>query len=86
LLLREPEIKVSSKKLVGHVEELAIFPLKTCRGISLKRAKICKYGLKAGNLIDRFFATRQLNGVKTSAIQNLRLKESFLFEFYGVLF
>jgi len=45
----------------------------------LKKAKICKFGLKSGNLIDRFFATRQLNGVKTSAIQNLRLKESFQF-------
>jgi len=74
ILTKEPKIKVSSKKLVGHVEELAIFPLKTCRGISLKKAKICKFGLKSGNLIDRFFATRQLNGVKTSAIQNLRLK------------
>jgi len=74
IFTKEPEIRVSSKKLVGHVEELAIFPLKTCCGISLKKATVCKYGLKTGNLIDRFFATRQLNGVKTSAVQHLRLK------------
>ena len=42
-------------ELVGHVEELFCYPVKSCQGIQIQEAECTNFGLKVKGFTDRYF-------------------------------
>ncbi|XP_070805309.1 mitochondrial amidoxime reducing component 2-like [Pituophis catenifer annectens] len=54
-------------KLVGTVAELFIYPVKSCRGVAVKRAEMTSLGLGSEKLRDRFWTVIKEDGQMVSA-------------------
>ncbi|XP_015280862.1 PREDICTED: mitochondrial amidoxime-reducing component 1-like isoform X1 [Gekko japonicus] len=58
---------------VGSVSELFIYPVKSCRGVSVQRAEVTRMGLRKGDLRDRCWTVIKEDGRILSAKQEPRL-------------
>ncbi|XP_054836305.1 mitochondrial amidoxime reducing component 2-like [Eublepharis macularius] len=58
---------------VGTVSELFIYPVKSCRGVSVQRAEVTELGLRKGDLRDRCWTVIKEDGCILSAKQKPRL-------------
>ncbi|XP_026551513.1 mitochondrial amidoxime reducing component 2-like [Pseudonaja textilis] len=54
-------------KLVGTVAALFIYPVKSCRGVAVKRAEMTSLGLRGEKLRDRFWTVIKKDGQMISA-------------------
>ncbi|XP_041106521.1 mitochondrial amidoxime-reducing component 1 [Polyodon spathula] len=68
-------VKRRQRKLiqVGVVSELCIYPIKSCKGISVNTAECLEMGLKYGELRDRHWLVIQEDGHKVTGRQEPRL-------------
>ncbi|XP_061482106.1 mitochondrial amidoxime reducing component 2-like [Rhineura floridana] len=60
-------------KQVGTVSGLTIYPVKSCRGVAVKRAQVTKLGLRSGDICDRFWTVIRADGQMLSAKQETHL-------------
>nr|XP_056708817.1 mitochondrial amidoxime reducing component 2-like [Euleptes europaea] len=58
---------------VGTVSELLIYPVKSCRGVSVQQAEVTRLGLRRGDLRDRCWTVIKQDGRMLSAKQEPRL-------------
>uniref|UniRef100_A0A8C5N1S3 Mitochondrial amidoxime reducing component 2 n=1 Tax=Leptobrachium leishanense TaxID=445787 RepID=A0A8C5N1S3_9ANUR len=58
---------------VGEVSHLYVYPVKSCRGVTLPEAECKPFGLQSGNLKDRHWLVIQENKVHVTARQEPRL-------------
>ncbi|KAM3930303.1 mitochondrial amidoxime reducing component 2 [Leptodactylus fuscus] len=58
---------------VGEVSQLFLYPVKSCRGISLQEAECREYGLKNGQLRDRHWLVVKEDKVHVTARQEPRM-------------
>ncbi|XP_059944635.1 mitochondrial amidoxime reducing component 2 [Mesoplodon densirostris] len=58
---------------VGTVAELWIYPVKSCKGVSVKAAECTALGLRSGHLRDRFWLVIKEDGHMVTARQEPRL-------------
>ncbi|MEE6473851.1 hypothetical protein FKM82_010193 [Ascaphus truei] len=58
---------------VGEVSQLFLYPIKSCRGVSLSGAECTEYGLKSGQLRDRHWLVINEDKVQVTARQEPRM-------------
>ncbi|KAM7050371.1 mitochondrial amidoxime reducing component 2 [Molossus nigricans] len=58
---------------VGTVAELCIYPVKSCKGVSVSQAECTALGLRSGHLRDRFWLVIKEDGHMVTARQEPRL-------------
>ncbi|XP_064302369.1 mitochondrial amidoxime reducing component 2 [Phalacrocorax carbo] len=58
---------------VGTVSSLFVYPVKSCRGVSVRRAQVTPMGLRSGELRDRFWLVTKEDGHMVTARQEPRL-------------
>ncbi|NWW41389.1 MARC2 protein, partial [Panurus biarmicus] len=58
---------------VGTVFRLFVYPVKSCRGVSVRRAQVTPMGLRSGDLRDRFWLVIREDGHMVTARQEPRL-------------
>ncbi|XP_054848127.1 mitochondrial amidoxime reducing component 2-like [Eublepharis macularius] len=58
---------------VGTVSGLFIYPVKSCRGLALKRAEMTQLGLRCGDMRDRYWLVIKEDGHKVTAREEPRL-------------
>ncbi|RMC12362.1 hypothetical protein DUI87_09877 [Hirundo rustica rustica] len=58
---------------VGTVLRLFVYPVKSCRGVSVRRAQVTPMGLRSGDLRDRFWLVVREDGHMVTARQEPRL-------------
>ncbi|XP_054484918.1 mitochondrial amidoxime reducing component 2 [Agelaius phoeniceus] len=58
---------------VGTVLRLFVYPVKSCRGVSVRRAQVTPMGLRSGELRDRFWLVIREDGHMVTARQEPRL-------------
>ncbi|XP_039424639.1 mitochondrial amidoxime reducing component 2 [Corvus cornix cornix] len=58
---------------VGTVLRLFVYPVKSCRGVSVRRAQVTPMGLRCGELRDRFWLVIREDGHMVTARQEPRL-------------
>ncbi|XP_003216077.2 mitochondrial amidoxime reducing component 2 [Anolis carolinensis] len=67
---RSPELRL---KRVGTVSGLFLYPLKSCRGLSVDKAEVTELGLRSGVLSDRCWTVMKEDGEMLSAKEEPRL-------------
>ncbi|XP_060610208.2 mitochondrial amidoxime reducing component 2-like isoform X1 [Anolis sagrei] len=65
-----PELRM---RRVGTVSGLFLYPLKSCRGLSVDRAEVTELGLRSGALSDRCWTVMKEDGEMLSAKEEPRL-------------
>ncbi|KAM7119666.1 mitochondrial amidoxime reducing component 2-like [Ciconia boyciana] len=58
---------------VGTVLSLFVYPVKSCRGVAVRRAQVTPMGLRSGELRDRFWLVTKEDGHMVTARQEPRL-------------
>ncbi|XP_009471284.1 PREDICTED: mitochondrial amidoxime reducing component 2-like [Nipponia nippon] len=69
----DPEQSEMAATRGGTVLKLFVYPVKSCRGVAVRRAQVTPMGLRSGELRDRFWLVTKEDGHMVTARQEPRL-------------